>query len=101
MGFGAQDVAKSCKDLNMGDMSIYTAIGFDDDGNELYYKEDIPEEKLEWGIKYNELIAPIVKTLQYQQNIIEELQKEINELKENWYGKKNDKLWNGTNFKQS
>ena len=82
MGFGAQDVAKSCKDLNMGDMSIYTAIGFDDDGNELYYKEDIPEEKLEWGIKYNELIAPIVKTLQYQQNIIEELQKEINELKE-------------------
>ena len=82
MGFGAQDIAKSCKDLNMGDMSIYTAIGFDDDGNELYYKEDIPEEKLEWGIKYNELIAPIVKTLQYQQNIIEELQKEINELKE-------------------
>ena len=79
MGFLAQDVDKKIKDLNMGNMAICEAAWIKDN-KELYYSEDAPEEELEWGLKYNEFIAPIIKTLQYLLKENEEKTKKIEEL---------------------
>lgn len=63
MGFLAQEVAEKIKELDMGDMSIYEAAWLK--GNkELYYSNEAPEEELEWGLKYNEFIAPLVGSVQ-------------------------------------
>lgn len=79
MGFLAQDVDKKIKDLNMGNMAICEAAWIKDN-KELYYSEDAPEEELEWGLKYNEFIAPMIKTLQYLLKENEEKTKKIEEL---------------------
>lgn len=79
MGFLAQDVDKKIKDLGMGNMAICEAAWIKDN-KELYYSEDAPEEELEWGLKYNEFIAPIIKTLQYLLKENEEKTKKIEEL---------------------
>ena len=79
MGFLAQDVDKKIKDLNMGNMAICEATWIKDN-KELYYSEDAPEEELEWGLKYNEFIAPMIKTLQYLLKENEEKTKKIEEL---------------------
>lgn len=79
MGFLAQDVDKKIKDLNMGNMAICEATWIKDN-KELYYSEEAPEEELEWGLKYNEFIAPMIKTLQYLLKENEEKTKKIEEL---------------------
>lgn len=79
MGFLAQDVDKKIKDLGMGNMAICEAAWIKDN-KELYYSEDAPEEELEWGLKYNEFIAPIIKTLQYLLKENDEKTKKIEEL---------------------
>ena len=79
MGFLAQDVDKKIKDLGMGNMAICEAAWIKDN-KELYYSDDAPEEELEWGLKYNEFIAPIIKTLQYLLKENEEKTKKIEEL---------------------
>lgn len=79
MGFLAQDVDKKIKDLGMGNMAICEAAWIKDN-KELYYSDDAPEEELEWGLKYNEFIAPMIKTLQYLLKENEEKTKKIEEL---------------------
>lgn len=80
LGLIAQDVAKAAKDTDMGDLSLYQAAVITDkkDGDEAQYSEDIPDEKLAWGLNYNELIAPLIKVVQAQQKQIDTLLTEMN-----------------------
>lgn len=97
MGFGAQDVAKVIDDLGIGDMSIVQASVIEEKEVEIenesgeketvtervekpYNGEAIDDEKLSWGLNYNELIAPIVLLLQEQNKKIKELNERIKEL---------------------
>ncbi len=44
---------------------------------------DIPQnEESSYGLRYAEFVVPLVKAMQEQQEIIEEMRKEINELKQ-------------------
>lgn len=89
MGFIAQDVAQICKKLNQN-LSLVTAsyliddkLG-EDDPNYIkgYYGEDVDDNKLIWGMAYDELIAPMVAVMQQQQKEIEQLKKEVGLLKQ-------------------
>lgn len=81
MGFGAQDVAKLCNDIDLGDMSLYGATILDDDEEKPYNGEEIDDEKLSWGLNYNEFIAPMVVQMQKMMREIKELKEEIKILK--------------------
>lgn len=80
MGFGAQHVAETVKKLNMGDLSIYEAV-IKDGSDEEYYREGIDDEKLSWGLKYNEFEAPMVAAIQALYDEVTSLKNEIVELK--------------------
>lgn len=80
MGLLAQDVSKVAKDIAIGDLSMYQAAAVDGDGNEIPYSDDLDESQLSWGLNYNEFIAPLIKTVQYQENRINELEDKINRL---------------------
>ena len=79
MGFGAQDVSKLAKDLGIGDLSVYAAeVKTDNEINDPYHGEDIDDSKLEWTMKYSELIAPMVLEIQRLMNRVEELEAKLN-----------------------
>ena len=78
MGFVAQEVSDSCKEMGLN-LSLYTAsyIVGDEDGEvpEVpYYGEDVDDSLLNWGLSSEQLIAPIVKVIQNQQQRIEALE---------------------------
>ena len=72
MGFIAQDVAQSCKDINEN-LSLVTASYIDDE-NMGYYGEDVDDSQLIWGISYEQLIAPMVAVIQKQNQRITRLE---------------------------
>lgn len=78
MGFGAQHVAQTAKDLNMGDLAIYEASVNGKEGEE-YFRDGIGEENLSWGLKYNEFEAPITASIQALHGMIMEHKKAIDE----------------------
>lgn len=80
MGFGAQHVAETAKKLHMGDLSIYEAV-VKEGSDEEYYREGIEDEKLSWGLKYDEFEAPMVAAIQALYDEIISLKAEIVELK--------------------
>lgn len=90
MGFIAQDVARICKELNQN-LSLVTAsyaidyeLGENDPNcTKDYFGEDVDDNKLNWGMAYDELIAPLVAVVQQQQHEIESLREEIKFLKNN------------------
>lgn len=79
VGLIAQDVAATAKELGLGDLSLYQAAIVDEDGNELPYVEGTDDEKLSWGLNYQEIIPYLVKAFQG-------IYTEITELKEKQYG---------------
>lgn len=81
MGFGAQDVAKLAQECQMGNLALYQASVVEDNGDESYYRNNVPDEKLSWGLNYHEFLAPIVATIQEQQHQIDKLKQEIETLK--------------------
>lgn len=80
MGLIAQEVAQTAKDLNMGDLALYQASVIHEDGTESYYDESVPDGQLSWGLNYNELIAPLISTLQHYMKKVDELEQKINTL---------------------
>lgn len=83
LGFGAQDVAKLSKDLDMGDLCMYNAVIVDEDENgekteRDYHGEDIDDSKLSWSLGYTELIAPMVLEIQQLMNRVSELEARLN-----------------------
>lgn len=81
MGFGAQDVAKLAQECRMGNLALYQAVVVDENGDESYYHEGVPDEQTAWGLNYHEFLAPIVATIQEQQRQIDALKQEIETLK--------------------
>lgn len=79
MGFGAQPVYKLINNLELGDLSLVEAwkIQEDSDIEEPYYGEQMDDKYLRWGMKYEELLAPLVALVQEQQIKIEKLEKII------------------------
>lgn len=77
MGFIAQDVAKASRALGK-DLSVYDArYKGDDEEGQKYFGEEVDDEKLNWGMSYAELIAPLVKVVQTQNKRIAELEKRV------------------------
>lgn len=89
-GFVAQEVAELAKMLGTGDLSLYQASWSETITNEdgeketitHYYDPEIPDEKLQWGLTYEEFIAPMVVTIQEQQKEIEGLKDRLQKLEE-------------------
>ena len=80
MGFIAQDVSTLCKSIGEN-LSLVTA-SYKPEGDEEvsakeYFGEDVDDELLTWGMAHEDLIAPIVKVLQIQQERIKELQAQV------------------------
>ena len=78
-GFIAQEVREAAENT-VGDIAAYQASVIDGD-EEKYFDPTVPDEKLLWQLNYSELIAPIVKLVQSQQQEIEQLKKEVEKLK--------------------
>ena len=78
-GFIAQEVREAAENT-VGDIAAYQASVIDGD-EEKYFDPAVPDEKLLWQLNYSELIAPIVKLVQSQQQEIEQLKKEVTKLK--------------------
>jgi hypothetical protein len=81
MGFIAQDVAKVCKNIGEN-LSVVSASYNSSTNKKEYFGEDVDDSLLTWGLKYDELIAPMVAVMQKQQKEIDELKKEIALLKQ-------------------
>ena len=86
-GFGAQDIAKLSKKLNIGDLSLYEASIIEEDKNGMkipkpYHGEDIDDNKLKWSLKYSEFIAPMVLEIQRLMDRVDKLESEIKTLKD-------------------
>lgn len=81
MGFGAQDVAKLVKDLDIGDLSLYQAdIVCEDRETKKYHGENIDDSNLSWGLKYSEFIAPMVLEIQRLMDRVTKLENELNSI---------------------
>lgn len=78
-GFIAQEVREAAE-TTVGDIAAYQASVIDGD-EEKYFDPTVPDEKLLWQLNYSELIAPIVKLVQSQQQEIEQLKEKVEKLK--------------------
>lgn len=78
MGFIAQDVAKVCK--NIGENLSLVSASYKSDEQKIYLGEDVDDSLLNWGMSYNQLIAPMVSIIQSHENTIIELKNKINKL---------------------
>ena len=76
LGLIAQDVAEAAR-TTVGDLSLFQASQKNGD----YYDEVINDEDLNWGLRYEELIAPMIAMIQKQQHQINLLQEQIKGLK--------------------
>ena len=82
LGFGAQDVAKLSKDLNIGDLSLYEAdIICENRETKKYHGEEIDDSRLNWGLKYSEFIAPMVLEIQRLMDRVSTLENELYSIK--------------------
>ena len=77
MGFGAQEVAQAAAQNNMGDLALYQAAVVEENGTESYFRSDVSDEQLCWGLNYPEFIAPLVALVQEQEERISELEENL------------------------
>lgn len=83
MGFIAQDIAEWCNQRNLN-LGLYTASYKDEeeeDGHhDGYYGEEVDDSLLNWGLAYEELIAPMIQIIQNQQKTITNLTQRVEQL---------------------
>jgi outer membrane murein-binding lipoprotein Lpp len=74
-GFVAQEVAHAAQNT-VGDISVFQAVrkGTKNEEHNTDY-ESIPDSELQWYLSYQELIAPMVSTIQEQERRIERLER--------------------------
>ena len=77
MGFGAQEVAKAAAEHEMGDLALYQAAVIGENGEESYFRSDVPDESLSWGLNYHEFLAPLIALVQEQENRIQQLENRL------------------------
>ena len=80
MGFVAQDVAATCKKLNKN-LALVVAH-YKNNEDRPYYGEDIDDSLLNWGLNYQELIAPIVSVIQEQEQEIQQLKQQLSSIQQ-------------------
>lgn len=81
MGFVAQDVAEVCKSINENLSLVVASYGDEGEDTEVpYYGDEVDDNLLRWGLAYDELIAPMIKVMQKQQQEIEYLKSVVNSL---------------------
>ncbi len=80
MGFIAQWCAEAAKET-MGDLSFFEASYINEKGECEYFRDNVDDSNLSWGLKLNQLIAPLWAVVQIQLDKIENLEKQIEELK--------------------
>lgn len=82
LGITPKDIAAFCKDKKLKDISVFSGQR-DSNGNPIYDKKQVPiPGEFTYGLRYEEFIAPIIKTEQLQQEDINSLKEEISLLKE-------------------
>lgn len=82
LGITAIDIAAFCKDKKLKDIPVFSGQR-DSKGNPIYDKKQVPiPGEYVYGLRYEEFIAPIIKTEQLQQEDINSLKEEISLLKE-------------------
>ena len=82
LGITAIDIAAFCKDKKLKDIPVFSGQR-DSNGNPIYDKKQVPiPGEYTYGLRYEEFIAPIIKTEQLQQEDINSLKEEIVLLKE-------------------
>ncbi len=74
MGFGAQEVAQAANEYDMGDLALYQAAVIEENGTETYFRNEVSDENLSWGLNYPEFIAPLVAVVQEQEKRISALE---------------------------
>lgn len=77
-GFIAQDVVTAAHKTNAGNLSLYQACTLDGE----YYDPSLPDSQLEWGLTYEEFIAPTVAALQETIKTTDNHEQRIAELEE-------------------
>lgn len=78
MGFIAQDVAEVGKKLDK-DLSVYEAH-YKDREDDYYDGDEVNDDILSWSMMYSELIAPMVKVIQDQEERISKLETVVEKL---------------------
>lgn len=85
MGFIAQDIAKWCNDRNLN-LGLYTASYKDEDEDgghhDGYHGEEVDDNLLNWGLAYEELIAPLIQVVQDQEKTINDLERRLSQLEQ-------------------
>lgn len=77
LGITPLDIAAFCKDKKLKDISVFSGQR-DSNGNPIYDKKQVPiPGEYTYGLRYEEFIAPLIKTVQLQQQEIEELKHRI------------------------
>ena len=79
MGFIAQDVAETCKNIKEN-LSLVSASYIPeqkcDATDNTYFGENVDDESLTWSMSTEELIAPLVSLIQEHENRIKKLESE-------------------------
>lgn len=81
MGLYAQDVSITAHNT-IGDIAAYKASVNSPNTDETYYNPEIDDQFLEWGLDYNELLAPTIALLQKTTIRVKKLEQEIEQLKQ-------------------
>ena len=77
LGITPKDIAAFCKDKKLKDIPVFSGQR-DSNGNPIYDKKQVPiPGEFIYGLRYEEFIAPLIKTVQLQQQEIEELKHRI------------------------
>ena len=76
-GFGAQDVQKLTKSLNLGDVGVYDirCRHTKDSHEERYTGDNFDKDDLIWTLSYDEFIAPMILEIQRLMKRVDELEK--------------------------
>ena len=91
-GLIAQDVEDTLTKFNLTSMDFgglckdqkTEQIYYEDEEGNPHYRQEEIEGEYSYGLRYEEFIAPLIKTVQQQQEEIESLKAEISELKKLW-----------------
>ncbi|MCM1115601.1 MAG: tail fiber domain-containing protein [Clostridium sp.] len=77
-GFIAQPLAELAN-KTIGDLSLFQAEGTDSNGNPCYYDPSLPDDKLNWGLDYQQLIPILWRYVQYLSSRIKALEEREND----------------------
>ena len=78
-GFGAQDIHKLAKNLNLGDINAYQVRYQDENqiSEKMYTGDNFDRDDLIWSLSYKEFIAPMILEIQRLMKRVNELENKL------------------------